>query len=702
MEVKDAYIQEQEKALKRFTEVMLPLMLGIGAILLLFELKRLRGDYISAPFLFHLSVFVGLLFLFLSRKRLEPRTNSLFIGFFLLADTAYSILSYGIEARSFLGIGYLCIFTSFIFGMRWGIVSFIFASALILLKGVLLKLGYVTVDDYLLTRLKTLEYWAILSFSFLFYPLPLMFLLTYTTDRLKERINELSEIDQILKCAKDEKEIAMETLKEKEKVFEALVNTPIAGFFILEDGMISSINKKACEILGIKADEAQGQNFLEFIHPDDRKLFDQPTLYEEDCTEKTLRVIRGDGIGYIALSFRGIQKGKKALISGVMIDVTKEKRLESELEYTRRTEIIANFIRGIAHDFNNILTAIEGYTSMLRARMKEETQIAYLDKITSSAERARRFIKDLLIFGRKEPLNPEPRKINELLYQAENLMRSIMTEDTEIQVFPCNEDLEVICDPAKMDRVFLNLASNARDAMGEKKVVALKAEPFIMGHDFIKTHGFGEMGLYALISISDSGCGMSEEIRKRIFEPFFTTKQKSKGTGLGLSIVYNIVKEHKGYITVESEPERGATFNIYLPAKSTYEISTEKGLTKTVLLAEDEDDLLFLFEEALRGENYSVISAKDGEEALNKFEESKERIDVVVLDEALPKRRGREVLKEMRRIKPDIRAIIMSGYEFEDKDSPLTVFLEKPIEIRTFIEEVNQIFDFSDEFSKQK
>ncbi|MEM3427682.1 MAG: ATP-binding protein, partial [Nitrososphaerales archaeon] len=502
---------------------------------------------------------LGLIVLFILRERIELKTTVLLIGIFLFADTGYSILSYGIEARSFLGIGYLCIFTGFVFGMRWGIASLVFASSLMLLKGILLKLGYLDLEDHLLMRLKTLEYWSVLAFSFLFYPLPLIFLLVHTKQRLKVRIEELSRITEALESESYERKVVSKRL-------EDIIRTPVAGFFILEQGSITDMNDKAREILGVGG-STEGLNLMELVHPSDRDVLRELFSAQDGPKERIIRILRNDGVRYVALSLAPL--AMKSLSSGIMIDVTREKMLEAELMYTKRSYEVAGVVRGIAHDFNNILTTIEGHAFMLAQSLREGPSIRYAEKISSSCERARKLIGDLMLFGKKEPLNLVPTDVNRLLFRAESVIREMVTEDTEVEVHPLETGLTVMCDTAKMERVFLNLASNARDAMeGEVlKRIVIKAEPFTMGIDFISKHGFGKPGFYVAISVSDTGCGMSEDTRRRIFEPFFSTKGPGKGSGLGLSIIYSIVKDHGGYITVESKEREGSTFSIYLPAE---------------------------------------------------------------------------------------------------------------------------------------
>lgn len=566
MRAENPFLEERRNALETFVKVMLPLMLLVGLMLLMLELKRLKGQYLSVPFLFHLSVVAGLFVLYLIKERIQPEKTMLLIGIFLFADTGYSIISYGIEARSFLGIGYLCIFVGFVFGMRWGVLCLFLSSLLLLLKGILLKLGYLSLDDYYLHRLKTLEYWAVLAFSFLFYPLPLIFLLYHTKERLRMRIEELSRMGKALNEERREKSIIQRRLND-------IAGTEIAGFFILDEGKIREINRRGREILGL-GEENPVCEITELVHPQDREGLLELLFSTDDRVEKTLRILTEEGIRYVLMSVSPGHSESKQMRFGILIDVTREKLLEAELQNERRGKTVADLVRGIGHDFNNALTAIEGYASILKERVRDRACLDYANRILLSCQRAKGLIKELILFGKREPLNLRRITLNGLILTAESIFREVLEEDTEVVTVFSDQDVHLLCDPDKMQRVFLNLATNARDAMEESlpKRVIIRGRLFRMGRDFIEKNGFGNPGLYASISVSDTGCGMNEEILRSVFKPFFTTKERGKGTGLGLSIVYSIIKDHGGYITVESEPGRGSTFYIYLRVED----STEK------------------------------------------------------------------------------------------------------------------------------
>ncbi|MEK7775802.1 MAG: ATP-binding protein, partial [Planctomycetota bacterium] len=252
-----------------------------------------------------------------------------------------------------------------------------------------------------------------------------------------------------------------------------------------------------------------------------------------------------------------------------------------------------------------------------------------------------------------------------------------------------DKDCVIIADSTQMDQVLINLATNARDAMPDGGTLGISTAVTEIDNAFIKTHGYGACGKYALISVSDTGTGMDEKTKAQIFEPFFTTKEVGKGTGLGLAIVYGIVTQHEGYIEVISEAAKGTTFNIYLPiVKSAIEkthsdtVANPKYGTETILLAEDDANVRKLIKTILEWYNYTVIETEDGEDAVTKFAEKRDSIQFLLLDVVMPKKNGNEVYQEIKKMKPGIKTIFISGYtdDIVQKKIPSGVkYFSKPI-----------------------
>ncbi len=239
------------------------------------------------------------------------------------------------------------------------------------------------------------------------------------------------------------------------------------------------------------------------------------------------------------------------LVAEVNVDISERKKLEEQLLQAQKMEAIGQLAGGIAHDFNNILTAIIGYGSLLNMEMAEDKLLRnYVTQILNSAERASRLTQALLAFSRKQMINPMPVNLNEIIMSLEKLLTRIIGEDIELSTLLADDDLTVMADKTQIEQILMNLATNARDAMPNGGHLTIKTQLTQIDNEYIKTHGYGKAGFYALISVEDTGCGMDPKTKERIFEPFFTTKELGKGTGLGLAMVYGIVKQHEGYINV--------------------------------------------------------------------------------------------------------------------------------------------------------
>ena len=401
-------------------------------------------------------------------------------------------------------------------------------------------------------------------------------------------------------------------------------------------------------------------------------------------------------------------KGRPAYYVAVKRDVTNEKRLEEQLRQAQKMEAIGQLTGGIAHDFNNFLTAILGFSSLLQMKFEDDNDAqssSYLQNIISAAEKAANMTNSLLAFSRKRIINIRPALLNEIIKGMERLLQRVITENVEFKTTLTDKGTIIMADTGQIEQVLLNLVANARDAMPKGGTVFIKTEVVNVDEVFVRTHGYGKPGAYVLLSVSDTGIGMDEMTRERIFEPFFTTKEVGKGTGLGLSIVYGIIKQHNGYIDVNSESGKGATFNIYLPIiESTIEsaeIKKEaipKGGTETILLAEDELEVRRLVKTVLEEFGYKVIEAVDGEDAINRFTENKDRIDIVILDVIMPKKNGREAYNELKNIKPDIKTIFISGYtediiKREDIFEMRLNFIAKPVSPSDLLEKIREALD---------
>lgn len=361
----------------------------------------------------------------------------------------------------------------------------------------------------------------------------------------------------------------------------------------------------------------------------------------------------------------------------VIRDITKRKQAEEEKEklkmqllQSQKMEAIGQLAGGVAHDFNNILTVIMGCADYLKEEMKDDDPLQLeVNDILVSTERAASLVKSLLAFGRKQVMNPIPVNLNEIIQRMQRLLARVMTEDIELKTKLTDRNLVIMADPGQIEQALMNLAANAKDAMPLGGSLIISTEFTELDDEYIRTHGYGKTGAYAVIIVSDTGRGIDKNTRARIFEPFFTTKETGKGTGIGLAMVYGIIKQHNGYINIYSEPGEGTTFIIYLPL-SNAEVKEEEpeGLpavergTETLLLAEDNKDVRRHIKAMLEKYGYEVIDAENGEDAVNKFLDNQNRIHLLLFDVIMPKKNGKEAYDIIKKIKPDIKALFMSGY----------------------------------------
>jgi two-component system cell cycle sensor histidine kinase/response regulator CckA len=379
------------------------------------------------------------------------------------------------------------------------------------------------------------------------------------------------------------------------------------------------------------------------------------------------------------------------------IDATEQKALELKFAQSHKMEAVGQLAGGVAHDFNNVLTAIIGFSDLL-LQTHRPTDAAYRDimNIKNSANRAAGLVRQLLAFSRRQTLQAEVLELGEVLTDLSALLNRALGEKIELKILPGRDLWHVKADKTQFEQVIINLAVNARDAMPDGGRLTIRTRN-VSERESLKLADLNvTAGEYVLIEVEDTGVGMSAEVTSKIFEPFFTTKDVGKGTGLGLSTVYGIVKQTGGYVFAESEEGTGTTFRVYLPrhiVESEDELPQRadkkkegtRDLTGTgrVLLVEDEDVVRNFAARALSRQGYEVLEAGTGIEALDVMEREQGRIDIIVSDVIMPEMDGPSMLKEMRKTKPDIKIIFVSGYPDDAfkkslDDGETYAFLPKP------------------------
>jgi PAS domain S-box-containing protein len=504
---------------------------------------------------------------------------------------------------------------------------------------------------------------------------------------------------------------AGEMLKESEAKYRSVAEESLAGFYIIQDGLFRYVNRRFCEITGYRYDEiVDRMEPLDLVYGEDR-----------DVVEENLRKRFGGETGSIQYRFRMMRKsglvarvealgssfdyrGRPAAI-GTLLDITKETILEEQLQQAQKMEAVGQLAGGMAHDFNNILTTIMGYCGLLQAELDEDDpHQLYVEEISMASEKGAQLTSGLLAFGRKQVMEMKPQKLGELIKGVQRLLERLLPEDVRLEIRLPRDDCTVLADSTQIYQLLMNLITNSRDAMPGGGTLLISADTLSIDENFIATKGFGEAGDYAVLCVVDTGCGIDPRVQEKMFEPFFTTKEPGKGTGLGLSIVYGIVKQHGGFIDVRSVPGAGTTFTVYIPiakgkaARRRSSTQGTRGGTETILIAEDNRSVRELIREILRKAGYHVVEAVDGEEAIGRFAESSQVIDLSILDVVMPKRNGKQVYDEIVMIRPDARVLFVSGYAADvitDKgirDQSLE-YIPKPVSPTLLLKKVRELLD---------
>ena len=474
----------------------------------------------------------------------------------------------------------------------------------------------------------------------------------------------------------------------------------VAGF----DGCFKQINPAWSRLLGWTEAQLRGRRRAEFVHPDDqaatesllRQLAHSGTVHR---FENRFRCADGS---YRWFAWEAIPVPAEGTLYGFVRDVTEEKSLSEQFHQAQKMEAIGQLASGVAHDFNNLLTVINGFCQLLLLKTPEtDPRRGQIAEVLGAGERAAELTAQLLAFSRKAIVEPRVLDINQVVESSTRMLRRLIGEDVQL-VTDLSAVPPVRFDPGQLDQVFMNLAVNARDAMPVGGRLTISTAEIQLASP---VPGDLPAGTYAEILVSDTGIGMSPEVRSRIFEPFFTTKGLGKGTGLGLATVYGILRQAGGAITVESEPGRGATFRILLPAerhaatdpKPAVDAAPPRG-SETVLLVEDEDGVRDVAKAILELQGYTVIKAAGGAEALRLEAGFQGRIDLLVTDVVMPDLSGRVLAASLLARRPGIRVLYMSGYADDSVlrhgvETSKDHFIQKPFTPGALARRVREVLD---------
>lgn len=479
-----------------------------------------------------------------------------------------------------------------------------------------------------------------------------------------------------------------------------------------ENGGFIYVNRKWKNVLGYTDEEIKEITLINILRKDTiphcMEIFNELQKGKDIENVEAVFVTKGGEEIFVEGKVGArMQDGKFISTKGIFRDVTDRKRLEGQLLHARKMEAIGQMAGGIAHGFNNILTSIIGYADLLGMKLQPESPLkGYVDHIIHSSERAAGLTRDLLTYSRKQSVNTRLHDLNEIIRTSEVFLSRVLGDAVELSLMLSNDNMPVMADRNQMDQVMKNLVANSTDAMPDGGSIIIRTSRYYIDDAFIREKGYGRIGEYALVTVTDTGSGIDEKIKDRIFEPFFTTKEFGAGTGLGLSVVYGIIKQHNGFIDVQSDDRKGTTFSLYLPLAESRHENPRASLEKlpaigneTILIAEDETVVRRFMKTVFEEFGYKVIEAVDGEEAVNRFKDNKDSIDIALLDVGLPKKAGTEVYQEIKKEKPDMKFLLVSGYPkgfnnngsiFENEDIE---FIMKPVSTKELLAKVRSILD---------
>jgi two-component system, cell cycle sensor histidine kinase and response regulator CckA len=503
---------------------------------------------------------------------------------------------------------------------------------------------------------------------------------------------------------------AEEELRHANETLRALIEaTPLAIVAVDLDERISKWNTAAEKMFGWTEAEVLGKSIPATAStPGEGLPLREAVRMGKSATIETITKRKGGATFEIAASTAPLvgPDGSPAGAVAVITDITDRKRMEDQLRQAQKMDAVGRLAGGVAHDFNNLLTVITGYDELLLNGLTMETrERGYATEILRAAEKACLLTKQLLAFSRRQVTYPALLDINPVITGVSNMLSRLIGEDIEL-VLLLNPALSTIhADSGQIEQIIINLVVNARDAMPGGGRITIETAGADLGEEYAKAHLGVKPGRYVCIAVTDTGHGMEQATQSHIFEPFFTTKDTGKGTGLGLSTIYGIVKQNNGDIWVYSEPGKGTTFKIYLPAEderpqqpSSYTGAVlEKG-TETILLVEDEPGLREMVRELLERWGYTVLSAASSHEAIRICSDNPGPVHLLLTDVVLPTASGHELARRLLHFRRQIRVLFMSGYPAETIVQrgllePGAVFLEKPFTPDALAKKVRQALD---------
>jgi len=499
-------------------------------------------------------------------------------------------------------------------------------------------------------------------------------------------------------------------LHESEQWHRSLFENATDGIIVMDrHGIIVNANDKACEMHGFTREALVGTHIKLLSGGGDR----------DNMSERLNRIINGESLVfeaknnkkdgtaiYFEISSKAISIGNELFIQSFYRDITEKKKVEQHLLQSQKMESVGVLAGGIAHDFNNILTAILGHTDLIRRfSVLDEKATRSLNVIEDASRRAGRMISKLLGFARKSKYERTPINLNDVVYETIKLLEQVIDKSVNLSVELDNRLPLIQGDVNQLEQVIMNFIVNARDAMpktGGRIVIRTQSRSVVKGMPDVPP--YVPPGEYVQISVSDTGSGIPEDIVHKIFEPFFTTKEQGKGTGLGLSMVYGAIKDHEGYLSVQSSLGVGSVFTVYLPVAASTAVAGSKvaslkqaGGKETLLVVDDEQDILDIMRESLENQGYKVFATSDSTVAMDIYRRIFNEVALVISDIAMPGIDGKELIRQIKGVNPDVKILAVSGYSRyvagNDEIKEIDGFLQKPFESYYLLSMVRRILD---------
>ena len=523
--------------------------------------------------------------------------------------------------------------------------------------------------------------------------------------RRESEARERANLEETARELQRAHETVARALADRENIMESVADI----LYTLDDGgMLKGWNRRLEHVTHFQPEELRGRLVPEMFEAEDRAAVAAVIRAAADGGhgEREARLVRKDGT-QIPYQFSCVplrnSEGEVIGLTGVGTDISERKRLEQQLWQLQKMEAVGRLAGGVAHDFGNLLTVIHVRAQLALHRLGAgEPARQDIELLDATAARAGGLVRQLLAFSRKQVLQPKVLDLNAVIADAEQMLRPLIGEDISIVTTLATGLGRVKADPIQLQQVLVNLAVNARDAMPHGGKLTVETADALLDEAFTLEHAGASSGPHVVLHVRDTGTGMDEATRAQIFEPFFTTKQVGKGTGLGLATVYGIVKQHGGYIAVDSEPGRGATFAVYLPrVDEEPEVSVPVTTSsspggETILVVDDDEEVMTLASQVLRLEGYVVLEAATPGEALTTCQEYKGPIDLLLTDVVMPVMSGRALAERVRPLRPETKIMYMSGYPGDviGKHGVLTSgdFVQKPLTTSSLVEKVREVF----------